>query len=296
MDIFTAPDDMIQYARDHGLEAEGYNNGSWDEVKAMLDAGHPVQAMVNGDSSVPVTSGTSASNFSVDGLHYIAITGHGTDPVTGEEYVTYHDPNRGTEPKMSVSDFEKMWGNINLGGLSGGFKNYFSAYGPSGANLPDGRDDGIQGTQGTLNGVANITNGLSRIYPPLSFGSEMRGICDVFGGAFQTVFCGVSAGLQMGASWLNNEVEGIPVLQNLVQPLGDIVNGAGAAVADVFNGIGESFDDTGAAFEKLCDGDFKGFAEGLGDAAGDAVGGAADAVKDAVSSVGDAVGDLFSGW
>src|SRR5215471_5663516 len=48
MNIYTAPDDMIRYARDHGLEAEGYNNSSWDEVKAMLDAGHPVLAMVKG--------------------------------------------------------------------------------------------------------------------------------------------------------------------------------------------------------------------------------------------------------
>jgi hypothetical protein len=197
---------------------------------------------------------------------------------------------------MSVSDFEKMWGNINLDGLSGGFKNYFIAYAPQGTNLPDGRDDGIQGTQGTLSGLANITNGLSRIYPPVSFGSEVRGICDVFGGAFQAVCCGVSAGLQMGASWLNNEVEGIPVLQNLVQPLGDVVDGAAASAADVCNGIGESFDDTGAAIEKLCHGDFKGFAEGLGDATGDVIGGAADAVKDAAGSVKDAVVDFFSGW
>ena len=107
---------------------------------------------------------------------------------------------------------------------------------------------------------------------------------------------GKGAGLQMGASWLNNKVEGIPVLQNVVQPFGDIVGGAGASVADVFNGIGESFDDTGAAFEKLCHGDLKGFAEGLGDAASDVVGGAADAVEDAASSVKDAVVDFFSGW
>jgi hypothetical protein len=243
-----------------------------------------------------VTSGTDTRNFSVNGLHYIAITGYGTDPATGEEYVVYHDPNRTTEQKMSVSDFQKMWGNINLDGLSGGFKNYFIAYAPGGTKLPEGRDDGIQGTQGTLSGIANITNGLSRIYPARSVGSEMRGICDVFGGAVQTVFCGVGAGLQMGASWLNNEVEGIPVLQNVVQPFGDIVGGAGASMADVFNGIGESFDDTGAALEKLCHGDFKGFAEGLGDAASDAIGGAVDAVADAASSVKDAVVDFFSGW
>jgi len=28
MNIFTAPDDMIQFAQDHGLSAQGYNNGT----------------------------------------------------------------------------------------------------------------------------------------------------------------------------------------------------------------------------------------------------------------------------
>jgi uncharacterized protein YvpB len=109
MDTWTSPQDMINFARQHGLEAEGYNNGSWEQVKAMIDAGHPVQAMVDGDSSVQVTDDGKAGHFSVDGLHYIAITGYGTDPATGEEYVTYHDPNRDDgEQRMSVSDFEKM--------------------------------------------------------------------------------------------------------------------------------------------------------------------------------------------
>ena len=58
MNIFTAPDDMIEFARDHGLEAEGYNHGTWEEVKSMIDAGYPVQAMVNGDDSVSVNGGS----------------------------------------------------------------------------------------------------------------------------------------------------------------------------------------------------------------------------------------------
>src|SRR5262245_4166744 len=38
----TGPGDLIEFARDHGLEAEGYNNGTWEEVKSMIDQGHPV--------------------------------------------------------------------------------------------------------------------------------------------------------------------------------------------------------------------------------------------------------------
>jgi hypothetical protein len=289
MNTFTAPDDMIEFARDHGLEAEGYNHGSWEEVKSMIDAGHPVQAMVNGDDSVSVNGGK--ESFSVDGLHYIAITGYGTDPATGEEFVIYHDPNRKTEQRMSVSDFEKMWGDV-----PGGFDNYFVAYGPKGADLPAGRDDGIESTLGVLNGVTNVTNGLDRIFSPDCFGSWVHGFPQLFGGAVQTVGSFVGGLFQLGAGWLNHAVEGIPVLENIVQPFGDLVNGFGAVVGDVFNGFGEACDSIGGAFESLFDGDLGGFAEGVGEAVGDVVGGVVDAVGDAVDAVGDAVSDFFSGW
>jgi len=289
MNTFTAPDDMIEFARDHGLEAEGYNNGTWEEVKSMIDAGHPVQAMVNGNDSVSVNGGS--ESFSVDGLHYIAITGYGTDAATGEEYVIYHDPNRGTEQRMSVSDFEKMWGDV-----PGGFDNYFVAYGGPNANLPPGRDDGIESTLGVLNGVTNVTNGLDRIFCPDSFGGFLHGIAQVYGGVFQTVGSFVGGLFQLGAGWLSNAVEGIPVLENIVQPITDIVNGFGAVIGDVFNGFGEAWDSVGGAFESLFDGDVGGFFEGLGDAVGDVVGGVVDAVGDAVDAVGDAVSDFFSGW
>jgi hypothetical protein len=289
MNTFTAPDDMIEFARQHGLEAEGYNHGSWEEVKAMIDAGHPVQAMVNGDDSVAVNGGS--ESFSVDGLHYIAITGYGTDPATGEEFVVYHDPNRTTEQRMSVSDFEKMWGDV-----PGGYDNYFIAYGKEGANLPPGRDDGIESTNGVLNGVTNITNGLDRIFSPDSFGDWFHGLPQFVGGLVQTVGSFVGGLFQLGGQWLNDAVEGIPVLENIVQPFGDILNGVGAVFGDIFNGIGEAADSIGGAFGDLFEGDFGGFVEGIGDAVGDVVGGVVDAVGDAVDAVGDAIGDFFSGW
>ncbi len=291
LNTFTAPGDMIQFARDNGLDAEGYNNSSFDQVKALIDAGHPVQCLVEGDSSVQVQNGTSQGNFSVSGLHYIAITGYGTDPATGEQYVTYHDPNRGTEQRMSVSDFEKMWGNV-----PGGFNNYCIAYGKAGSNLPPGNEDGIQGTMGTLSGVTNITNGLDNIWSPCSFGGELHGIAQTFGGIFQTVGCGIGAGLQIGSSWLNNEVQGIPVLENIVQPFGDLVNGVGAALGDAFNGFGEGCNDLGNAAEDLCNGNFGDAAKDVGNAVSDVAGGVASAVGDAASAVGNAISDVFSGW
>lgn len=292
MNTFTAPNDMIQFARDHGLEAEGYNNSSFDEIKSMIDAGCPVQAMVDGDSSVSISDNGKSGTFSVSGLHYIAITGYGTDPATGEEYVTYHDPNRNDgEQRMSVSDFQKMWGNV-----PGGFNNYFIAYGAKGSNLPPGRDDGIESTQGVLDGVTNITNGLNRLYSPDNFGSFLHGLCQFPGGILQTVgsFCGDL--FQLGGQWLNNAVDGIPVLENFVQPFGDLGNGFGAAVGDVFDSFGKAANDVGNAFDSLGNGDLGGFVGGVASAVGDVATGAANAVGDAVDAVGSAISDVFSGW
>jgi hypothetical protein len=261
-------------------------------VKAMIDAGHPVQAMVNGDSSVQVTDDGKPGNFSVSGLHYIDITGYGTDPATGEEYVTYHDPNRNDgEQRMSVSDFEKMWGNTPAG-----FHNYFNAYGPAGSNLPPGNDDGIQGALGFVTGTTNFMNGLNRMYNPDSVGGFFHGAADVFGGAFQIVGCGVGGLLQMGSSWLDNAVDGIPVLQNIVQPFGNIINGCGAVLGDVFNGFGEGCNDVGNAFEDLGKGNVGDACKDVGQAVVDVGKGVVDAVGDAASAVGNAISSVFSGW
>jgi hypothetical protein len=174
-----------------------------------------------------------------------------------------------------------------------GFHNYFNAYGAPGSSLPPGNDDGIQGALGFVTGTTNFTNGLDRMFDPDSFGGFLHGAADVFGGAFQIVGCGVGGLLQMGSSWLNSEVDGIPVLSNIVQPIGDLINGAGAVLGDAFNGLGEGFNDLGNAAEDLCNGNFGDAAKDVGNAVVDAGKGVADAVGDAASSVVDSIGDLF---
>jgi hypothetical protein len=278
IDLAFAPEDMIQFARQNGLTAEGYNNGSWDEVKSMVDAGRPVQAMLN------------------DG-NYMYITGHGTDPATGQEYVTYLDPNLETEQRMPVSDFEKKWGPANDGLIhADGFNHYFIAYGDAHADLPRGRDEGIEGEQSYKNGAANLANGLDRIVHPDSWGGFVHGTLQATTSIPQVLGGYVAAGLQTGARWLNDEVAGIPVLRNVVQPIGDLVSGVGAGMADVFNSVGEFGDDIGGAFEDLSHGDGGKFVHRLGDAAKDIGGGLADAARDTVGAVEGAVKDFFSGW
>jgi len=276
IDLAFAPEDMIDYARENGLKAEGYNNGTLDEVKAQIDAGHPVQARLNNGN-------------------FINITGYGTDANTGEGYVTYHDSHLGTEQRMSVSDFEKKWGPADDGLIHlDGYNNYFIAYGDGDADLPAGRDEGIEGTMTYSNGAANLANGIDRIIHPDGWGSEVHGIFETLGGIPQSIGGYFGGALQAGGSWLNNEVDGIPVLQNFVKPFGDVVGGVGAVASDLVNGVGESFDDFGGAIEELSHGNWGAFADRMGDTAVDIGSSVADAARDAVSAVGDAIGDLFS--
>ena len=72
------PQPLIDFAREHGLEAEFYNHGSWDEIKGLIGRGIPVQAQINTEADGSKTH-----------MHWVAVVGFRTDPKTGEEPVSY---------------------------------------------------------------------------------------------------------------------------------------------------------------------------------------------------------------
>jgi Peptidase_C39 like family len=288
------PEDEMQYAEDQGLAAAEYNNGTWDEVKAAIDAHHPVMASITG-SGEPELSGQ-PGNFTPDGdslpngRHQIVITGYETGP-DGKQYVLFHDPNHGQLEKMSVDDFQKVWSKEDFG-----VKNFFMVFAPGGTDLPPSRMDGAQGAMTTLNGAANLINSVNRIFSPNSFGDWVHGFPEFVGGLFQVVGGGVGALLQLGAEKLRGLVDGVPVLRNFVDPFTDLVSGAGGCIADVFNGFGKGCNDVGSAFDDLCHGNVADAAGDVGQAAVDVGKGVVNAVGDAASAVGNAISSVFSGW
>ena len=79
---------------------------------------------------------------------------------------------------------------------------------------------------------------------------------------------------------MNNEVNGIPVLSNVLQPIGDVVNGFGGALVDICGGLEQSAGvDLGSAVDDLFHGNFECAAGDVVSAGKDAVVGAVDAVK-----------------
>jgi len=157
-------------------------------------------------------------------------------------------------------------------------------------------DQGLFTTKPLDDTITNFKEGYHRIVHPDSFGGFVHGTIQVTGAIPQAIGADLGGNLQQGAQWVNGKVNGIPVLQNVVKPIGDVVNGFGGALGGVFDGVGQSANDIGGAFEDLSHGDGRKALGKLGDAVKDGAGGVATAVADGVSSVGHAVKDFFSGW
>jgi hypothetical protein len=328
-DIYTSPEDMMNFARSKGLQAQGYNNGNWSDIESHIPLGQPCITTINADYGYP--DGTTIS-----GLHYVVISGFGIDSVNGQRYAIFHDPNWSKgDMYLYESQFVTMGNNVGWG-----FHDYYMAFGTFASEMPPGNANGIQGVLGTLEGVTNITNGLANVFQPTSIGGFFQGIVQFAGGVIETVGSGIGGLIQIGGQWISGVVKGIPVVANLIQPIGDIINGAGAIIGDVFNGIGSIITDIGnglgaainnliggfkgalrglgSAFGSLAKGNIAGFVGGIasaigsvlsgvansigsvlssiGSAVGDAVNAVGNAISDAASAVGNAVSDFFSGW
>ena len=292
--ITTSPQDLIKYATKSGLLAKGYNKGTWEDVKAHIDLGHPCICYVYPDYAYPYPySGTLGNAY-----HYLAICGYGVDPTNGESYAIFHDPKRGIvlnnvnpDFEASMVNFNEIWNSVGWGPWK--LHNYYIAVGSRFSEWPGGvlddlrnaRDDDAEGTLGVMEGAANVSNGICRLIFPKSFGDWIHGVFQLVGGIVQVVVCGIGAGIQALGLALQDLVDGVPVLQNIGGFVGNIVSGVGAAVSDIGNGVGNAVDDLGNALDDLLSGDVGGALGDTGQAVGDTVGG-----------VIDAVGDVFSGW
>jgi hypothetical protein len=302
MDIFSSPEDLMSFAENHGLQAQGYNMGVWENIESCMPLGQPCICLINADYSYPDNGGA------VNGFHYVVITGYGVDPTNSQRYAIFHDPNFGSDMFLYESQFVQMGDAVGWG-----FQDYYMAFATYTTELPPGNDDGVQGVLGTLEGVTNITNGLGNIFQPGSVGSVFHGVLQFVGGIVETIGSGIGGLLQVGGQWLSGVVSGVPVLRNIVQPIGDLIDGVGAVLGDLFNGVGSVINDIGLglqgvvdglvngvvsalgslakAFGALGDGNFGGFFEGIGAAIGNVVSGVASAVSSAVNAVGSAISD-----
>ena len=64
VDIGSAPDNLVSWAREHGLEASMKNEASFDDITRMIDQGLPPMALIDPGSSRDFLS------------HYVVVSGY----------------------------------------------------------------------------------------------------------------------------------------------------------------------------------------------------------------------------
>lgn len=284
VDQGAMPQPLIDYAREHGLNAEGYNHGSWDEMKSYIERGIPVQALINTKADGDPSNG-----------HFVAVVGFRTDPTTGKEQIGFRNSADGGKIDwMDRAEFENKWHNHFAG-----FDDFFIAYAPSGTALPPGRWDGIEALSAMGDGAWNVMNNFDRIIHPDNVGSFVHGLIGLPGGVVQTVGGAVGFGIQTAGDWLDKKVGDVPVLGWFARPLGKLLDGIGAGVGNLFGGIGDGINRIGGAFENLFKGNVGGFFGGLFDAGSKVVGGifsaAGSVAQGAVGAFGSVVNTVGDG-
>ena len=65
MNVFSSPADLIGFARDHGLQAQGYNHGTWADIEEDAGRGAPCILLINAGYSYP--DGSSISGIPLRG-------------------------------------------------------------------------------------------------------------------------------------------------------------------------------------------------------------------------------------
>jgi hypothetical protein len=295
-DIYSSPEDLMAFARDHGLQAQGYNHGMWADIEQYVTLGIPCILLIN-----------------YSGLHYVVAVGYGVDSADGQRYAILHNPQLSSFEYLHEADLIAMGNNITLISVNWGFADYYMAFATrKQPPLPPGNRTGIQGALGAVEGIANAANGLNTIISAASAGDEVHGITQVIGGGIGAIICGLGAIVQKAGNWLTGETKGIPILGYVVPPIGSLVSGLGAVAGDLGDGVdnvinelgegaGKDIDDItkgitgagrhiGGALGALGRGDLGGFLNGLGGAIGDVIGAAGDAASDTADAVGSALG------
>ena len=115
-DVCTSPQQIVQYSRDHGLSAEGYNHGSAEELRGFIDNGQPVQLIVSADGSGDVGK-----------LHYVAVVGYYTDAAGNMTGVRVHNSGTGQVEDWDMKELEDKWSSAKPS-----FDHFFIAHAPGG--------------------------------------------------------------------------------------------------------------------------------------------------------------------
>jgi len=197
-DLFSAPDKLVEYARDNGMRAELKNDATLDDIAKMVDQGVPPIVLMDPGSE---------SDFN---LHYITVSGYKRDESTGKiTDVVIADSGGGERYTMPAEEFQKKWDNLKMKNVGTGLNNVMITVVPKDNRMITG-GDGVQRrasdiklpqssvwgslksalARGIANRIANVTNFANKVW------GGIKTVGNAIGNAAQAVGNAVSNGVK----------------------------------------------------------------------------------------------------
>ena len=170
--MFSAPIDLIAYARTKGLQVEEYNHNSLQQVENLVAQGIPV---------MPLLDLTPGNALDFDQWHWVVVIA--VEKTDGEKVLFINNP-WGRQEEWREEKFLKEWACLKLLGLTFGYNSYFIAIGAPGDSLPPSRAKGVGPANAITKGIADVLNGFASVRQDRS----LKGLSQMLGGTFRLLY------------------------------------------------------------------------------------------------------------
>jgi hypothetical protein len=211
-DMFSAPDKLVEYARNNGMRAELKADASLDDIARMIDQGAPPIVLIDPDED---------SNAN---LHYVTVTGYNRDESGKITDVVIADSAGGNRYTMDAAKFQQEWDNLKMGGIGTGLNNVMITAVPN-----DGRS--VVGGDGQTRNVNDIQLPKSSFWSNIKSGFA-RGIANVLANVTNTA-SNVWNGIKSVGSWISNAASTVGnAVSSAASAVGNAVSNAASAVGN----------------------------------------------------------------
>lgn len=170
--MFSAPSDLVAYARRQGLRAEEYNRGSLQQVEDLVARGIPL---------MPLLDLTPDNALDFDHWHWVVVVG--VESTGDQKVLTINNP-WGQQEEWWQGKFLKEWARLRLLGLAFGYSNYFIAVGTLDDELPPRSAKGVASANAITKGLADLLNG----FVAVRWGRILGGIGQMLRGASKLAY------------------------------------------------------------------------------------------------------------
>jgi len=210
-------------ARRRGVNAEAYNNMTFDQIKKFIDDGDGVSVLMDANIIEGAAKGEKRErDTSGRSLHWTNITGYNIDE-KGQRFIRINDPNNKIYWLKYEQFVDTSWSNIKMLGVATGENNV--AVVTSKNSLPKGNFSGEAKAFSRLsNGALQINNA----FADFGTGELWQGVMNLVGGVYNIVVGGV--------------VTLVHKVGNLIQNLGtSLVNMAGNFLSNIWDFMSNSW-------------------------------------------------------